>query len=245
MEDPHAGHDAAHHWETHAGEWITWAREPGHDAYWLYRDQFREFLPCPGTATLEIGCGEGRISRDLTGLGHTVTAIDIAPSLVAAARDADSARRYEIADATDLPFGDGEFDRVVAYNVLMDVSDMPKAVAEAARVLAPGGQLTISVVHPFIDRGTFRGDSPDAPFEVTGSYFEREHFSGAESRNGHVMHFAGWSHPLQGYSDALHEAGLLITRIQEPRARTAHSPIFARWQRLPLFLWINSTRAGE
>jgi len=244
MVNQHAEHDAAQHWETHADEWTSWARQPDLDAYWFYRDQFRAFLPAPGVATLEIGCGEGRVSRDLSALGHKVTATDIAPSLVAAAQAADSAHRYQVADATNLPFVHSEFDRVVAYNVLMDVPDMPAAIAEAARVLTPGGQLTISIVHPFIDRGAFADESPDATFEVRGSYFERKHFTGTESRGGHIMHFAGWSHPLQDYSAALHHAGLVITRIREPRPDTTGDgiPTLAQWRRLPLFLWINSTR---
>jgi SAM-dependent methyltransferase len=238
-------HDVAEHWEAHASEWTRWAREPGHDAYWFYRDEFREFVPPPGSSTLEIGCGEGRISRDLTDLGHRVTAIDIAPSLVAAAQAAGSAERYQVADATNLPFEDNKFDRVIAYNVLMDVPDMPAAIDEAARVLAPEGQLTISIVHPFVDRGSFADASPDAAFRVTGSYFERQHFKGTERRSGHIMHFAGWSHPLQDYAAALQTAGLAITSIREPRPRMAQTgrrhQALARWQRLPLFLWINST----
>jgi ubiquinone/menaquinone biosynthesis C-methylase UbiE len=136
MIDPPA--DAGNHWERVASEWMDWARAPGHDAYWYYRRAFREFVPSPGTATLEIGCGEGRIARDLSRLGHRVTATDISPSLLRAAEKAASAERYVPADAGALPFADHSFDRVVAYNVFMDVPDMPAAVAEAGRVLTPG-----------------------------------------------------------------------------------------------------------
>ncbi len=165
------------------------------------------------------------------------------PRLLAAAEAAGSAHSYRLADAADLPFEDDEFDRVVAYNVLMDVPDMPAAVAEAARVLAPGGRLTISIVHPFADRGEFADERPDAIFEVRGSYFGRKHFTGSERRGGNVMHYAGWSHPLQDYAAALTRAGLAITEIREPRPAPAGDGTtpFARWRRLPLFLWINCT----
>ncbi|WP_028925331.1 class I SAM-dependent methyltransferase [Pseudonocardia acaciae] len=233
--------ERANHWEEKSGEWITWARTPGHDAFWAYREQFREFVPAPGAATLDVGCGEGRISRELTDLGHHVTASDLSPSLLAAAEEAGSARRYRLADATALPFADGEFDRVVAYNMLMDVPDMPAAVSEAARVLTPGGLLTVSVVHPFVDRGRFDGDAGDAPFVVTGGYFESEHFSGSESRDGLVMHYDGWSHPLGAYTAALADAGFVITELREPRPARAD---MTWWRRLPLFLWINARRDG-
>ena len=113
MVDESPEHDAAQHWEAHAAERTRWARAD-HDAYWFYRDEFRAFVPSPGRSTLEIGCGEGRISRDLMSLGHGVTATDISPNLLAAATAAGSAHRYQVADATNLPFEDDEFDRVVA-----------------------------------------------------------------------------------------------------------------------------------
>jgi ubiquinone/menaquinone biosynthesis C-methylase UbiE len=45
----------------------------------------------------------------------------------------------------------------VAYNVLMDVEDVPAALKEIRRVLRPSGTLIISIVHPFADRRLFKG----------------------------------------------------------------------------------------
>jgi len=177
---------------------------------------FRAFLPPPGAATLEIGCGEGRVARELSDLGHHVTVTDIAPRLLAAAEAAHSADGYVLADAAQLPFDDASFDRVVAYNMLMDVADMPAVIAEAARVLSPGGTLTVSIVHPFTDRGRFTGPDVDAPFTVTGSYYGRAHFSSTDRRGGQVMHFAGWSHPLEEYTAALTAAGLASPSSPNP-----------------------------
>src|SRR5262249_18057390 len=64
-------------WERHAEDWIRWAREPGHDSYWLFhRDRFLELVPPPGNLTLDLGCGEGRLSRDLAARGHRILGID-------------------------------------------------------------------------------------------------------------------------------------------------------------------------
>jgi len=77
-------------WEAEARQWIQWARTPGHDSYWrFHRDQFLRLLPSPGRQTLDIGCGEGRLARDLKELGHRVVGIDSSPSMVAAAREFD------------------------------------------------------------------------------------------------------------------------------------------------------------
>jgi hypothetical protein len=46
-------------WETHAAQWIEWARAAGHDSYWsFHRDQFLQIVPPPGRRTIDIGCGE-------------------------------------------------------------------------------------------------------------------------------------------------------------------------------------------
>jgi ubiquinone/menaquinone biosynthesis C-methylase UbiE len=124
-------------WEVRAAQWLAWARTPGHDAYWDYRDAFFALLPDPAGRTLEIGCGEGRVSRDLTARGHRVTGLDASPTLVRAAAELDPGGDYVLGRAEALPFADETFALVVAYNVLMDVEDMPGAVREAARVLAP------------------------------------------------------------------------------------------------------------
>jgi ubiquinone/menaquinone biosynthesis C-methylase UbiE len=122
---------------------------PGHDSYWLFRDLFFDAIgPAPGRLTLEVGCGEGRVARDLARRGHTVVALDASPTLTAMAAAADPGGRYVVGAAAALPFGDGCFDAVVAYNSLMDVADMPASVREASRVLAPGGRLCVCVTHP-------------------------------------------------------------------------------------------------
>src|SRR6266511_3797332 len=60
-------------WEQSASDFIAWARKPGHDSYWnFHRDLFLELVPAPGKRTLDFGCGEGRLSRDLKALGHGV-----------------------------------------------------------------------------------------------------------------------------------------------------------------------------
>jgi ubiquinone/menaquinone biosynthesis C-methylase UbiE len=151
------GRDRAH-WEQEAANWVKWTRKPGHDPYWHYSPAFfQELVPPPGRATLEIGCGEGRVVRDLSARGHRTTGVDASSNLIAAAREADPVGTYLHANATALPFEDAAFDLVVIYNALMDFDDMPGAVVEAARVLEPGGHLCVSVTHPVFNAGGFDG----------------------------------------------------------------------------------------
>ena len=73
---------------------------------------------------------------------------------------------------------------LVLVTVLMDVPDVTAAVREASRVLTRDGVLTVSIVHPFIDRGEFSGPDPDASFVVDEAYFGSRHFTGREDRDG-------------------------------------------------------------
>ncbi len=233
-------------WEQEAENWVRWARAPGHDAYWYFAPSFfNQIVPEPGRRTLEIGCGEGRAARDLALRGHRVTALDASATLIGHASQADPEGRYVLGDAAALPFADGSFDIAVAYNSLMDVEDMPAAVAEAARVLQPGGRLCVSVTHPVNDAGAFREDDPDAPFVVENSYLGKRRFEGTFERDGLRITFRGWCYPMEDYSRALESAGLLIDRIREPAATeeaVASRPSYIQWQRVPMFLQIRAVK---
>jgi SAM-dependent methyltransferase len=229
------------HWSRVAEQWIAWARAPNHDAFWAYRKSLASFIGAGGGEALDVGCGEGRVSRELRALGYRVTASDAAVEMVDAAAEANSAHAYAVGDATALPFEDRRFDLVVAYNVLMDVVDVSGACKEMARVLRPEGRLVISIVHPFFDRGRFVGADADAPFVLQDSYFGRRRFEGVEQRDGLRMEFAGWSQPLEYYVLALEQAGLAITSLREPvPARGEEWRRFEPWTRVPLFLWLEA-----
>ena len=237
---PGTGEDRKH-WSRVAKEWLAWARKPNHDAFWAYLDALVAFIGRGDGEALDVGCGEGRVSRTLTDCGYRVTASDPVHELVAAAAQYRSARDHVVAAATALPFGDARFDLVMAYNVLMDVEDVPAALREIRRVMRPGGRLIVSISHPFADRGRFAGTDANAPFVLADSYFGRTRFEGTEERDGLRMHFAGWSQPLEDYALALRAAGLAITSLREPRPdldRGRHH--MARWSRVPLFLWLEA-----
>lgn len=220
-------------WEDRAPEWLAWARTPGHDSYWQFREAFFELLPPPDGLALEVGCGEGRVCRDLNARGWEATGVDASPFLVAAAREADPDGRYEVGAAEDLEFADGSFSLVVLYNSLMDVADMPRAVAEAARVLRSGGHLAACVTHPFRDVGRFESRDDDARFVVEGSYLQEGQFEGTFTRGGLTMRFDGRTYPIASYAAALERAGLLIEALREPVGfddRDRRIPEFLMWR---------------
>jgi SAM-dependent methyltransferase len=232
-------------WEENAQAFIDWARAPGHDSYWqFHRAQFLELLPAPGRRSLDLGCGEGRLSRDLKALGHEVVGIDASPTMVAAARAADPEIDVQLADAASMPFSDESFDLVVAFMSLQDVDDYEGAIAEAARVLEPSGRLCLAVVHPLNSAGFFEGDDAESPFVIRGSYLAGSYYRDNIVREGLEMDFVSAHRPIQAYSDALARAGFLIERLGETDVpeEAIRRPRSRRWQRLPLFLHVRAVK---
>lgn len=159
-------------WEPEAERWVRWARTPGHDAYWYFRDAFFELVPPPGRRTIELGCGEGRVARDLAERGHHVLGVEPSRTLARHARAADDVGAYVVADGAAVPAASGAFDLVVAYNSLQVVADMRGTVREAARMLRTGGHLCVTVSHPAMDLGRFIEGDGGIAFTVRPGYFE-------------------------------------------------------------------------
>jgi SAM-dependent methyltransferase len=230
--------------EEQSAAWIEWARWPL-DAYWFYRDPFFELLPGPGP-TLEVGCGEGRVSRDLRERGYDVVGLDSSETLVRAAREVDPDGDYIVAAAESLPFDDGSFGLVVAYNSLMDVDDMPTAIAEMGRVLEPSGTLCACITHPMIDSGRW---ADEETFVIRERYLDRRRYEATFERPDlPPFTFRGWIYPLETYSRALETAGFALESLREPAApdeEVAARARAARWQRLPNFLMFRARKLGK
>ena len=109
------------------------------------------FLPLlrPGMALLDIGCGPGSITL---GLARAVapgpcTGLDSDAGVIAAATAAASAEanlRFEHANAEQLPYGDATFGAVFMHAVLQHLDDRAAVLAEAWRVLRPGGVIGVA-----------------------------------------------------------------------------------------------------
>ena len=70
-------------WQARADAWVRWARSPElDDDFWLFHlRRFLDLLPAPGRLTVDVGCGEGRLTRALAAAGYRVVGADTASAL--------------------------------------------------------------------------------------------------------------------------------------------------------------------
>jgi len=144
--------DVREAWEANAAAWTRHSRA-GYDVYRdaLNTPAFLAALPTVrGLRGLDIGCGQGSNTRQLARLGASMRAVDIAPTFIRHAQEAEQVEPlgivYDLADATSLPFENETFDFATAFMSLMDMPDQGAALREAQRVLRPGAFLQFSIL---------------------------------------------------------------------------------------------------
>jgi 2-polyprenyl-3-methyl-5-hydroxy-6-metoxy-1,4-benzoquinol methylase len=114
----------------------------------LFRAVLGALGPQAGEEILEVGCGSGAYTRELVERGARVTATEVAPGPLAQVRRNLGPLGVEtdlrIEDAQRLSLRDEQFDKVLLSEVIEHVPEPGRAIAEAARVLRPGGLLVVS-----------------------------------------------------------------------------------------------------
>ena len=256
--------EVGRYWEANAEAWTIMSRA-GAD---ICRDgfntpRFLEMLPnVAGLRGLDIGCGEGTNTRRVAALGATMTGIDISPTFVRhAAESADnpSDLRFFHASATSLPFAEGAFDFAVSFMCFMDFGETAAGLAEAYRVIRPGGFLQFSILHPcFVPphrRHTIKDRAQGIARIETGRYFEHtdgemEQWTFGNAPPQMKERFGLFQVPcfhrtLSWWLNAVIDAGFTIERIGEPRPTDADVERYpGLWdeQQVPLFIHIRGRK---
>jgi SAM-dependent methyltransferase len=191
-----------------------------------------------GRDVIDLGCGEGRFARMLAGRGARVLGIDFSQAMIAAAsRQAGDGLRFAVDDMQGLTVADGQFDLAVSYVTLVDVPDHRRAVAEAFRVLRPGGRLVVCNLAPMVTAGNRWLKTPEGQKVcffldqyLDESVREMPLAKGAVVRNFHRT--------LGNYLEAFVAGGFVLAALREPfptAEQVAAFPDVADNLRVPLF----------
>lgn len=159
-------------WSSLAGWWLDeLATDPA------YEDEILplalELLdPQPGRIYLDVGCGEGRVMREITQRGGEAIGVDVSSELL------EQAARYGTVHQADVPplhfLADDSVDGVVMVLVLEHIRDEEAMFAEAARVTIPGGVLALAINHPV---WTAPGSTPIEDSDLETLWRPGEYFS--------------------------------------------------------------------
>jgi SAM-dependent methyltransferase len=213
---PTAAYDEIADWYEH--EFLgQQAGDEGGPADPLGIDRALRDLLGPGSGPcLEIGCGTGVRAATVRELGWTPVGVDLSMGMLRHARGRLSAA---LADARRLPIRDSSLAAAVAVMVHTDMPAYPAVLAEAARVLRPGGALVHVGVHPcfcggFADRG-----DPDAVVLRPG-YLDSHWTTAAWSDQGVRAKVGGTHRPLPELLHVFLVAGLTLERFAEGGAPT-------------------------
>ncbi|MBT9254657.1 class I SAM-dependent methyltransferase [Phycicoccus sp. MAQZ13P-2] len=161
-----------------------------------------------GAHVLDAGCGTGRMARYLVDRGLSVVGVDLSPGMLAMARrDHPDLELYE-GSLTALPLDDDSVDGVVFWYSLIHLADdeLPHALAEAVRVLRPGGHVLLA-----FQKG-------EGTYDVGAGLRER----------GHHVSLVRWHRGPKQVLDALADAGFVkeARLVREPVGRERHGQAF-------------------
>ena len=174
--------------------------------------ELRALGPVAGRRILEIGCGAARFSAALVALGAECVGVDVSERQLWHARGATGVRLVQ-ASAAGLPFADATFDVVFSDHGGASWADPASVVAQAARVLRPGGRLVVNVSSPWLVACTDRQrDTVDAMLHRP--YFGPRAIDEGDGSTTFTLTYGDWVRTLRGN-------GLVVEDLIEVRPAPA------------------------
>ena len=237
-------------WETHADWWIEGFTDGADPEY------EEQILPLAAAELagcrriLDVGCGDGQISRLAARNGaDLVVGVDPTWNQISVAHERGGGATFARSGAAALPFADGTFDAVVACLVFEHIRDVDEAIAEVARVLAPGGRFCFFLNHPLLQTPNSGWiddqvlDPPEQYWRIGPYLIEDETIEEVEKDV-----FIPFIHrPLSRYVNALADNGLLLQHMEEPAPPAgflARADEYDAAATIPRLLYLRTRKVG-
>jgi SAM-dependent methyltransferase len=223
--------EAKEWWEQHGRDFQEkWCRVPIDVLYGTgcpNEEELQLIGPVAGKRVLEIGCGGAQCSIAFAKAGAQVTAVDVAASEIAFARELAEKHAVDIGfhqrDMSDLlPIADGTQDIAFSSSAFQYVDDLDVCFGEVFRVLKGGGLFVWGMGHPMQHVVDTRTMAATRSYSDTGPHIE-----GAETGCA----FASVHRTISDYFNLMVDAGFAVERMLEPdsRQRYASDPWFGLW----------------
>ncbi len=205
-------------WETHANWWqkgFTDGADPEYEEQIL---PLAVDLLTGFDRILDIGCGEGQITRLLAEQKSQALGIDITWAQISAASTRSNGEEYVRSSAGALPFPNQVFDAAIACLVFEHIVEMEDAIREVARVLRPRGRFVLMLNHPLLQTpgsgwvDDHMVDPPSHYWRIGDYLIEQETIEEVELG----VHIPFIHRPLNAYVNALSDSGLTLERMLEP-----------------------------
>lgn len=249
-------------WESHAAWWqeeFTDGADPE------YVEQILPLIASwlaerSGRILVDIGCGEGQISRLAAQSGEGASGLAVIGVDPAFAQVSEARRRsggslsgggggqlYTQGSALNLPVADGTADLAIACLVFEHIPDVDAALAEVARVLAPGGRFLFLLNHPLLQTpgsGWIDDQMIDPPemYWRVGPYLVEDDVV-EEVEKGVFIRF--FHRPLSRYLNTAVASGLSLVRMEEPAPPEGfleRTPEYAQVDAIPRLLVLDFVR---
>lgn len=258
-------------WNDGAEAWVDFV-STGKD---YYRDElnnpamFELLGDIHGKRILDLGCGEGYNSRIMARKGAKIIGVDFSEKMIDFAIQQEKKKRlgidYYVLDACNLYiFKNNTFDVVACFMALQDIENYQDAVKEVCRVLRKRGYFVFVIPHPCFDtkyrrigdkiiggweykKGTKDKLPENALYYKVGRYFDTHSYIIPWNMKRLTQHFKTTTFPrtLTNYADALYNAGLMISRLKEPKPTKrglAKYPIMKEHLRIPQSIVIEAMK---